>query len=657
MAKTTPAKPHRNAKVKTGVGVIYARYSSHSQKDASIEQQVAECMQHAQEIGLTIVETYADRAISGKTDRRPAFQRMMKDAEKGYFQYVVAWKSNRIGRNMLQAMVNESKLEEMGVRVLYAEEDFDDTAAGRFALRSMMNVNQFYSENMAEDIRRGLQDNASKCKSNGSLPFGLCKDEDGRVDVNEAEAEIVREIYTRVASREPFADIMADLNSRGIKTKRGARWNKGSFCTLLHNERYTGVYIYGDIRVDGGIPRIVSDELYQKVQEVCKMKKNPQNGRHRTGAEDYLLTGKLRCGHCGSFMSGTSGTSRSGELHYYYTCQGRKAKICHKKNIRRDTIEQAVAEAIMTYCLTDEVIDWIADQTMTYWEQHDNNLQIDALENELAANKKSVSNLLKAIEAGIITETTKARLLELENEQAQLNARLQAARADEVKIDRADLVASLQLLRSGDIHDKKFQAELFKTFLLCVYVYDDNRLKIMFSFTDDQASVEIPLESEETDTGEISSGESCSFKSRIAPPRHLLQSKRVFFVCAARGGREFPAGRETFPAGQTWLLCVRSRKVRANSLFPKFPARFSRGAIPWRGANGKPSALRPAAAASRAKPAAGAGQKAPAAPAPLHACASARPEKSAENSRQKDTLSPPGGQWYPEANTSRPRAA
>ena len=130
-----------------------------------------------------------------------------------------------------------------------------------------------------------------------------------------------------------------------------------------------------------------------------------------------------------------------------------------------------------------------------------------------------------------------------------------------------------------------------------------------------------------------------------------------FFVCAARGGREFPAGRETFPAGQTWLLCVRSRKVRANSLFPKFPARFSRGAIPWRGANGKPSALRPAAAASRAKPAAGAGQKAPAAPTPLHACASARPEKSAENSRQKDTLSPPGGQWYPEANTSRPRAA
>lgn len=285
------------------------------------------------------------------------------------------------------------------------------------------------------------------------------------------------------------------------------------------------------------------------------MKKNPQNGRHRTGAEDYLLTGKLRCGHCGSFMSGVSGTSRSGELHYYYTCQGRRAKTCHKKNIRRDVIERAVAQAIMIYCLTDDVIEWIADQTMAYWDRHDKNLQIEALENELAANKKATSNLLKAIEAGIITETTKSRLLELENEQAQLNSKLQAARADEVKIDRSDLVASLYLLRSGDVRDKKFQAELFRTFLLCVYVYDDNRLKILFSFTGDQASVEIPLETGENyDQPGDNEGSVCSFTSRIAPPRHLLQSKRVFFClyCARRSGsgRRFMLYWEKQPFGQ-----------------------------------------------------------------------------------------------------------
>lgn len=295
--------------------VIYARYSSHNQREVSIEQQIAECTKHAAALGLRIVGTYEDRAISGKTDNRPRFQQMMRDAEKGKFQAVVAWKSNRIGRNMLQAMVNEAKLDDYGIKVFYAEEDFDDTAAGRFALRNMMNVNQFYSENMAEDITRGLYDNASKCMANGRQPLGYKRGEDGRVVLDEANAAVVREIFTRVAAGDLFVDIARDLNAQGIKTSKGANWNKGSFQSICQNERYRGIYIYGDVRVADGIPRIVSDDLWYRVQEAMRMKKNPVGTRHRVGAEDYLLTGKLRCGHCGSYMTGVSGTSRNGELH------------------------------------------------------------------------------------------------------------------------------------------------------------------------------------------------------------------------------------------------------------------------------------------------------------------------------------------------------
>ena len=497
MPRKIPAKPKHGVPIKSGVGVIYARYSSHNQKDASIEQQVAECMKYAERIHLPIVNTYADRAVSGKTDRRPSWQQLMKDAEKGQFQYVLSWKSNRIGRDMMQAMVNESRLNEFGVRVLYAEEDFDDTAAGRFALRNMMNVNQFYSENMAEDIRRGLADNARQCKSNGRLPLGLKRGEDGRIVIDEAGAEIVREIYSRVADYEPFAEILDDLNARGLKTKSGARWNKGSFTTILHNERYRGIYIYDDIRIEGGIPRIISDPLFFKVQEVCKMKKNPQGtGRHRIGGADYLLTGKLKCGHCGRYMVGMSGTSRSGELYYYYSCQGHKEKTCSKKNVRRDAIEQAVARAIMMYCLTDEIIEWLADQSVAYWERYSEDLHIQAMEDELAESKRAAKNILKAIEAGIITETTRSRLLELEEQQAELNAKLQVARAEAemCKIDRADVASSLRSLRKGDVKDRLFLNELFRLFLVCAYVYDDDRLKIVFSFTGDRNAVEIPLE-------------------------------------------------------------------------------------------------------------------------------------------------------------------
>ena len=478
--------------------VIYARYSSHNQREVSIEQQVRECMKHAAELGLHVVGTYEDRAISGKTDKRPNFQRMMRDAEKGKFQAVVAWKSNRIGRNMLQAMVNEAKLEDCGVKVFYAEEDFDDTAAGRFALRNMMNVNQFYSENMAEDITRGLYDNASKCMANGRQPLGYKRGEDGRVVLDEANAAVVREIFTRVAAGDLFVDIARDLNAQGIRTSKGANWNKGSFQSICQNERYRGIYIYGDVRVADGIPRIVSDDLWYRVQEAMRMKKNPVGTRHRVGAEDYLLTGKLRCGHCGSYMTGVSGTSRNGELHYYYTCQKRRTEhACDKKNIRRDVIEPAVAQAIKMYCLTDDVIAWIADRTVEYWEKHDNDLQIEALEQQLEENKKATSNMLKAIEMGIITEATRTRMVELETEQSRLSVQLNAAKEDVVKIDREQIISYLELLQQGDIHDRDFQMELFKNFLVAVYVYDDNRMKLVFSCMGDQNSVEIPLETGE----------------------------------------------------------------------------------------------------------------------------------------------------------------
>ena len=518
--------------------VIYARYSSHNQREVSIEQQIAECTKHAAALGLRIVGTYEDRAISGKTDNRPRFQQMMRDAEKGKFQAVVAWKSNRIGRNMLQAMVNEAKLDDYGVKVFYAEEDFDDTAAGRFALRNMMNVNQFYSENMAEDITRGLYDNANKCMANGRQPLGYKRGADGKVMLDEPAAAVVREIFARVAAGDLFVDIARDLNAKGIKTSKGAVWNKGSFQSICQNERYKGIYIYGDVRIVDGIPRIVSDELWYKVQEAMRMKKNPVGTRHRVGAEDYLLTGKLRCGHCGSYMTGVSGTSRNGELHYYYTCQKRRTEhACNKKNVRRDVIEPAIAQAIKMYCLTDDVIEWMADQTVQYWEKHDNDLQIEALEQQLAENKKATSNMLKAIEMGIITEATRSRMVELETENSKLTAQLSAAKRDVVKINREDLIDELHILRGKDIHDREVQAELFKDFLVAAYIYDDNRLKLVFSFMGKDNSVEIPLE-----TGEDppDGGDSPDAKMFVLPLECSTRMKALhgnvwcFFVAAKR---------------------------------------------------------------------------------------------------------------------------
>lgn len=513
-----------------GNAIIYARYSSHNQRDVSIEQQIEACRKHAAELGLTITDTYEDRAISGRTDNRPAFQRMMRDAEDGKFQYVLAWKSNRMGRNMMQAMVNESRLMDCGVKVFYAEEDFDDSAAGRFALRSMMNVNQFYSDNLAEDVRRGLMDNASKCMANGRQPLGYKRGEDGKVVVDEPAAAIVREIYTRIASGEMFMDIARDLNRRGIKTQSGSEWNKSSFKVLCRNERYRGIYIYGDTRIEGGIPPIVDDVLWYKVQEVLKVKKS-KNRHHCPSDEDYLLTGKLRCGKCGGYMIGMSGRSKTGDVHHYYACQNRRVgHTCDKKNIRRDVVEPAVAQAIKQYCLTDDAIEWITDQTIAYWEDEDRKLQIDSIENDLSAVQSSISNVMKAIEMGVITETTRDRLIELERQQTDLKSKLALAKEEIVHVDRKDLISSLLAFRHGNVHDRAYQEKLFNAFLIAVYVYDDDHLKLVFnSFgKDDTVNIALDLGENDDNSGLSDVSKSSPILSNGQPKRHP-NTPDVFF--------------------------------------------------------------------------------------------------------------------------------
>lgn len=477
----------------SGIAVIYARYSSHNQRDASIEQQVEKCQAFAAKNNLRVFEIYADRAVSGKTDRRPNFQRMMRDADKRLFKYVIAWKSNRMGRNMLEAMVNDARLCDQGIRCLYVEEDFDDTAAGRFALRNMMNVNQFYSENMAEDIMRGMMDNARKCMvNNGGLPLGYCKGPDGRYAIEPKGAEIVREIYERFYAGDAFIDIANDLNARGLKTSRGNPWNKGSFHRMLTNERYIGVYEFGGVRIEDGVPPIIRREMFYAVQEKLKTKKNPQ-GRHRENG-GYLLTGKLFCGHCASPMVGISGTSRTGDKHYYYACQKKRLeKACNKKTVQREWLERKIAEAVKENIMQDDVIEWIAGGYDQFLKIHRKDSALLAAEEELEAVKKSIKNVMAAIEQGIITSSTKDRLVELEAEQRNLEAIIAIERAALVDVPKEHIEFWLDSFREGDVDDKKYQAKLIDHFVQAVYLYDD-QLRIAFNYTGNKNTVTITFD-------------------------------------------------------------------------------------------------------------------------------------------------------------------
>lgn len=456
--------------------VIYARYSSHNQREASIEQQVQWCMDYAHRNGYTVTEIYSDKAISGRTDNRPQFQRMMRDSKKGLFDYVIAWKSNRMGRNMLQAMMNTAKLAEQGVKCLYTEESFDDTAAGRFALRNMMNVNQFYSENLAEDVRRGMIGNAEKCMVNGRISFGFRKGADGRYEIDEDEAAVVREIFERVLQDWKHIDIINDLNARGIKNHGGRTWKPSSFNTLLQNEQYAGVYKFADVRIEGGIPAILDRRTFEEVQRKLKTKKHPR-GRKRDVA-DYMLTGKLFCGKCKNPMVGVSGTSKTGAKHYYYACQGKRQGTCDKKNVIKERIEGAVIDAVRAMIMDEESIDWIVAGYQKFIEAAREESAVTAMEKELDDVNKALANLLKAIEAGILTDTTKDRMVELEGQRKdlELSIRIEKEALTELSADEVRFI--IEDYRDKNLDDPEYQKDLIRLFIQAIYLYDDH-LKIV----------------------------------------------------------------------------------------------------------------------------------------------------------------------------------
>lgn len=463
-----------------GNAVIYARYSSHNQREASLEQQIAECRQYAERNGYRIVDIYQDAAVSGRTDDRPAFKRMMHDAKKELFDYIIAWKSNRIGRNMHQTLANMAKLSEYGVECLYVEEDFDNTASGRFALRNMMNVNQFYSENMAEDITRGLLDNAQKCMVNGRLPFGYKKGEDGKYAIDEPNAAIVRQMFERIRSGWTIADIKDDLNARGIKTRDGKEWRFSSFDKMLQNEQYTGVYKYSGVRIEGGIPVIIEKVAFEEVQKILSEKKRPR-GKQRENAE-YLLTGKCFCGKCGAPMGALAGTSRNGTKHCYYACNTRRYEhTCDKQHVPKDDLERLVAESIKDELHRPGVIDGIVSQYEHVLEVIKEESKVNTLQADLDAVNKSLDNIMKAVEAGLFNEVTKARMDELIETRKDIEEAMRLEKAAAEIATPEEVRNWLERLRDGDIEKPEYIKELIRVFVRAVYVYDD-KLTIQYHY-------------------------------------------------------------------------------------------------------------------------------------------------------------------------------
>ena len=454
--------------------VAYARYSSAGQRDVSIEQQLADIRAFAKREGYTIVHEYADHARSGfkNTSARTAFQSMMSSAESGTFDTIISWKVDRFGRNREESALFKGRLRRFGVKVLYAMEPIPEGSAGVLLEGMLEATAEWYSRQLSENVTRGMHDNARRCLYNGTRILGYSRGPDGRYALNAEEAATVRHIFSLYTSGLSAARICARLNSQGVRTSRGFTWKPESLLRVISNERYTGVYIWGDIRVPGGMPAIVDQSTFEEAQ---RMKK--KTARHvEQGAVDYLLTGKAFCGHCGAAMIGDSGTSKDGTRHYYYTCQARKArKGCQKKSVTRDRLESAVIDFVLDHVLSDQQIEQTADVIMALQAEEMKNSPLASMESEYAEVNKKIRNINDAIAAGIWNSSTSAVLKELEDQAEDLRVSVEMLRFSQSQLlDRDRVLFFLHRFTKGDRNDPLLRRHIIETFINAVYVFDDH---------------------------------------------------------------------------------------------------------------------------------------------------------------------------------------
>jgi len=451
--------------------VIYARYSSHNQTEQSIEGQLETCYEYAKNNGYVVIGEYIDRAQSGTTDNRAEFQRMIADSDKHTFEAVLVYQLDRFARNRYDSAINKQRLTKNGVRVISARENISDDASGILVEGVLESMAEYYSAELSQKIRRGMNINAEKHLSNGSNPgLGYVVDEKRRFHIDPETASIVREIFEMYASGKTVTEINQYLNDKQIKTSHGNEFNKNSLHRILRNKRYIGYYIYRDTEVPDAMPRIIDDELFMRVQRILdRNKKAPARARAK---EEYILTTKLFCGYCREMMIGYSGTSKTGTMYHYYICKNSRKKQCQKKLVNKQTIEDKVVLECRKL-LTDSNIKKIAEAVSTACKSDYDNSEVKRIKSLIKETDAAIENLWKALEHGQAVDMITERIDKRKQEKEELQGQLAIETGKQVIFTAPQIEAFLYSLKKGNVNADNNRKGIINIFLRAIYLWDD----------------------------------------------------------------------------------------------------------------------------------------------------------------------------------------
>lgn len=406
--------------------VAYARYSSDNQREESITAQLRAIHNWANANGHVIVKEYVDEALSARTDKRPNFLKMIEDSKIEDWNGVVVHKLDRFSRNRYNSAVYKKTLKDNNKKLFSVLEKLDDSPESIIMEAMLEGLSEYYSANLAREVKKGLTENALDCKHNGGIPPLGYSVKDSHYVVDKRESEIIKLIFNMYKTNHSYVEICSELNLRGYKTKRNKNFSKNSIHDILVNEKYIGNYTFGYgnrakkrgqpnpdmIKIEGGMPAIIDKDTFFIVQE--KMKGRKHMGGSYKAKQVYLLSGLIKCGICNEKYVG----ARKNTYWSVYECSGHKKGMCENKAIKKEEIEKIVVDELKVKIngLFNNV-ELLEKVNTKYKELHndtENNLKIE--EEKLSNVQTQINNINNAILDGFYSPEMKDKMKLLQSE-------------------------------------------------------------------------------------------------------------------------------------------------------------------------------------------------------------------------------------------------
>lgn len=418
---------------------IYVRCSTYKQVKSSLTYQKEEVEEYAIKNGFKIIKTYEEGGKTAAYDTRKVFQEIMEDVRNGVeWEYLLVYSDSRFVRNQCDGESYEALLKSYGIKLIGVSEQFDyDNPKDR----KVKKIRRFHNELLLDDISEstfdGLRSKAKKATHCGGIPALGYDVVDGKLVINDFEAEAVRQIFNLVENNVSLNKIAEKLNKQGFRTKNHEKFNKNSFSSILKNSKYTGLFSWNvktakdgkgkrnshkekpledQILVPGGAPVIITEEQFETVQKMLEERANGaacSKSRHH-----YALSSKkiLKCDKCGAFLVGSIMTTH-GKKYRMYRCPNYKKGLCETKDINADILEDFVIYNVVDSAFKEEDLKELGKAI-------NDNIDEKILKEKIEDVNRDIKNISKALRKKC-SDTLLEQLDELEEERKGLIEQLE----------------------------------------------------------------------------------------------------------------------------------------------------------------------------------------------------------------------------------------